>query len=269
MLNRIWIPTPNYNASRSQNRLLVIHTAEGATNFHELGSFFANPASQVSSHVGIDDTPGEVGAYVLPQCKTWTAFAANDWGEHAELCGFAVWSRATWLTHPVMLANTKQWLEEESARYGIPLVKLDANDIRAGKSGVCGHVDVTAAGAGGNHWDPGPNFPWDVVLSGVAPVSAPAPAPPAPPTPPVPPAPAPASSAPPFPGRLLTVGCVGADVATWQQQMKNRGWNIAVDGSYGPISSGICRQFQSEKGLSVDGVVGPQTWAATWNAPIT
>lgn len=51
--------------------------------------------------------------------------------------------------------------------------------------------------------------------------------------------------------------------------MKNRGWSISVDGIYGPASASTCRKFQQEKGLSVDGIVGPQTWAAIWNAPVT
>jgi peptidoglycan hydrolase-like protein with peptidoglycan-binding domain len=59
------------------------------------------------------------------------------------------------------------------------------------------------------------------------------------------------------------------DVRTWQQKMRDRGWSIAVDQWYGGDSEKICRQFQAEKGLGVDGLVGPNTWAATWNAPVT
>jgi peptidoglycan hydrolase-like protein with peptidoglycan-binding domain len=59
------------------------------------------------------------------------------------------------------------------------------------------------------------------------------------------------------------------DVRTWQQKMHDRGWTIGVDQDYGPESENVCRRFQSEKGLSVDGMVGPQTWQATWSAPVT
>jgi hypothetical protein len=59
------------------------------------------------------------------------------------------------------------------------------------------------------------------------------------------------------------------NVRTWQQQMAARGWTIGVDGSYGPQSEGVCRNFQQEKGLSVDGLVGPQTWSVSWTAPVT
>jgi Putative peptidoglycan binding domain/N-acetylmuramoyl-L-alanine amidase len=272
-LNRIWIPSPNYSASRNASRLLVIHTAEGARTFRDLGNFFAQASRECSSQVGIDDTPNQIGEYVRPEAKAWAAFAANDWGEHAELCGFAGWSRDEWLQHPVMLNNTTAWLQEESARYGIPLVHIDGNAIRAGQSGVCGHADVVAGGAGGDHWDPGPNFPWDVVLTGVAaPVAVPSAPVPAPPPPPPPTQPTPPQSFPQWPGRLLlntTPMLSGADVTMWQQQMANRGWSISVDGFYGPASETVCRQFQAEKGLPVDGIVGVFTWTASWTAPIT
>lgn len=83
--------------------------------------------------------------------------------------------------------------------------------------------------------------------------------------------PAPHVTAPPFPGRTLTQPPVmnGGDVKTWQTQMAKRGWKIAVDGSYGPSSEQVCRSFQAEKHLTVDGKVGPITWKASWEAPVT
>lgn len=58
-------------------------------------------------------------------------------------------------------------------------------------------------------------------------------------------------------------------VRTWQTQMSNRGWSIGLDGKYGPQSQDVCRKFQAEKGLAADGLVGPQTWNASWTAPVT
>ena len=46
------------------------------------------------------------------------------------------------------------------ARYGIPLRRLRAADLVAGKRGVTGHADVSAAFHKSDHWDPGPDFPW-------------------------------------------------------------------------------------------------------------
>ncbi|MBM7168696.1 N-acetylmuramoyl-L-alanine amidase [Streptomyces sp. G44] len=56
---------------------------------------------------------------------------------------------------------------------------------------------------------------------------------------------------------------------TWQERMRGRGWTIDVDGAYGAQSRRVCLAFQQEKGLTVDGVVGPGTWQAAWRAPVT
>jgi hypothetical protein len=61
----------------------------------------------------------------------------------------------------------------------------------------------------------------------------------------------------------------GSDVQQWQERMSLRGWSISVDGDYGPQSRNVCRQFQTEKGLDVDGIVGPNTWNAAWTCPVT
>lgn len=79
------------------------------------------------------------------------------------------------------------------------------------------------------------------------------------------------SKAPPWPGVYFRYPPYTrhASVRTWQAQMRKRGWRIDVDGVYGPQSRSVCRAFQQEKGLEVDGVVGPVTWRAAWEMPIT
>ena len=171
-LRRVWIPSPNYSSrGGTKVRLVVVHTAEGALTYQSLGSFFANPASGVSSQTGIDDTPGTIGEYVKREGKPWTQGNANPYSTATELCAFAKWTRADWLKHPVMLENCRQWIAEECAHFAIPKVRLTAAQAQGGVAGVCGHVDLGAAGGG--HWDPGPDFPWDVVLGGTTPTPTP------------------------------------------------------------------------------------------------
>jgi hypothetical protein len=81
----------------------------------------------------------------------------------------------------------------------------------------------------------------------------------------------PDDSGPPWPGRELKQPPTmkGPDVRQWEKQMKARGWKIGVDGDYDASDEAICRQFQAEKGLEVDGEVGPVTWRAAWNVEIT
>lgn len=257
-LNRVWIPSPNYSSrGGSAVRLIVLHTAEGATTYQSLGNFFSNPGSGVSSHVGIDDTPNTVGEYVRPDQKAWTAANANPVAIQAELCAFAAWSAADWHAHQGILNNAAAWVAEEAARYGIPIVKLNAAQAQGSSRGVCQHRDLGTWG--GNHSDCGNGFPIDEVIAiagGAAPSA---------PTPP----PSGGGAAPPFPGTLLSNFTSGHGTSTWQAQMAARGWRIDVDDLYGNQSENVCRQFQSEKGLDVDGVVGPITWDAAWTAPVT
>lgn len=273
-LNRVPIPSPNYSSrGGAAVRLIVLHTAEGATTIESLGSYFANPASGVSSHVGIDDTPGTVGEYVRREGKAWTAANANPVAVQAELCAFAAWSAAEWQQHPTMLANTAAWIAEEAAAFAIPLTKLTAGDAQGSGRGVCQHNDLGSWGGG--HWDCGPAFPIDQVLDMAGGGAAPAPTPP-PPAGTAPPFPYPAADylGEPSPDPHCHSGYYGGvdqrNVATWQQRMADRGWAIgAIDGMFGPTCTRVASQFQAEKGLAADGLVGPETWAASWNAPVT
>lgn len=257
-LTRVSIPSPNYSSrGGAAVTTIVLHTAEGATTYQSLGSFFADPASGVSSHVGIDDTPNTVGEYVPRSGKAWTAANANPWSIQAELTGFADWDSATWSSHQEMLDNTARWIAEEAAAFDIPIVGLSASQAQdPNVRGVCQHNDLGSMGGG--HWDCGPSFPFAQVLQ-MAGGSVPAPAP----TPP------PVGAAPPWSGVYLRNFTSDPSAATWQAQMAARGWSLDVDGMYGDQSEGVCRQFQNEKGLDVDGVVGPETWAAAWTAPVT
>jgi N-acetyl-anhydromuramyl-L-alanine amidase AmpD len=265
-LARVPIPSPHYSSRGGQAvRLIVVHTAEGARTFSDLGAFFQQPGSQVSSHVGIDDTPGTVGEYVRRDGAAWTQANANPVSISAELCAFAAWTPEEWAIHPHILDNCAAWIAEEAQHFGIPITKLAPSYAQGSSPGVCAHSDLGSWG--GNHGDPGANFPWAQVIDTAKQIAAGSGAP----TPPEPEPTPPGTAAPPWPGRLLMYPPLmqGSDVHTWQQQMAARGWSLAVDGQYGPESQGVCRQFQAEKGLAVDGIVGPDTWAATWTAPIT
>jgi hypothetical protein len=257
-LRRDWIASPNFSSRGGSGvRLIVLHTAEGSRTYQSLGSYFQGDVG-VSSHVGIDDTPDVIGEYVRAGDKAWTQANANPYCVAAELCAFAAWTTAEWDQHPQMLENAAAWVAEEAARFGIPLVEIGSASAQGGGTGVCDHVDLGAAGGG--HWDCGNGFPMGrvVEMAGGKPGTAPSPGPPSG-----------GGLAPPFPGTLLRNFTTGHGTGTWQHQMAIRGWIIDVDDLYGGQSEDVCMMFQREKGLAVDGIVGPITWDAAWTAPIT
>jgi peptidoglycan hydrolase-like protein with peptidoglycan-binding domain len=60
-----------------------------------------------------------------------------------------------------------------------------------------------------------------------------------------------------------------AELKSWQVRMAERGWPIEADGLYGDQTGDIAEAFQKEKGLTVDRLIGPETWKAAWTAPVT
>lgn len=73
--------------------------------------------------------------------------------------------------------------------------------------------------------------------------------------------------APIWPGNYFDTGgyTTGSDVLVWQTEMQRTGWGNDPDGVYDATDDEICRRFQASAGILVDGIVGPQTWAATFD----
>lgn len=258
-LTRVWTPSGSYS-SGGKKRLIVIHTMEGFTGSNgalDCAKYFQGNVG-ASSQVCIDNNRGKIWECVARDKGAWTQCNFNSVSVSAEQSGYASWSRDKWLNERSnQLHNVADWIKEESGKLGIPIKRLNSSQAQGGSAGICGHQDLGSTGCG--HSDPGPNWPWDKVLEWAGGSSSTAPPPSG------------GGKAPP-----LHVDYFGqshnsqhADVRTWQDKMRSRGWSISVDQIYGPASESICRQFQSEKGLGVDGLVGPETWSMTWTAPVT
>lgn len=255
-LKRVWTPTNNYSSGSTKN-LLVIHTMEGFTGPNgalDCAKYFQGNVG-ASSQVCIDNNRGTIWEGVARDKGAWTQCNYNSRSISCEQSGYASWSKQYWLDNRSnQLHNIADWLAEESAKTGIPLVKISDPNGR----GVIYHSNLGSTGCG--HSDPGSGWPINEVLAwakGQTPTTPP-----------------PSSGkAPPlhvdYFGPAYGHNHKHSDVRVWQDKMRNRGWSIDVDQIYGNDSYSICRQFQSEKGLSVDGMVGPDTWNATWNAPVT
>lgn len=270
-LNRLWRPSPHNSGRSGSVRLIVLHTTEGAQDIESLANWFKNPSSKVSSHVGADNhRRGTIAEYVKRDRAAWAQGNYNSASICIEMCtpkGAANgWSRDYWLTKQGwLLDNTAEWVAEEARAYGIPLVKLTGSQATGGGRGLCGHVDIQPA----DRTDPGKGFPWDYIIAKATGTKPPAAggggtAPPA----------SGGGSAPAMPGDSQPWFGQGtrsrsSGVRMWQQKMRDRGWSISVDGDFGPASDKVCRQFQADKRLGVDGKVGAQTWGATWTSPVT
>ena len=58
----------------------------------------------------------------------------------------------------------------------------------------------------------------------------------------------------------------GVAVHGVQVMLIHRGFDIEADGYFGPATDAAVRQFQANAGVAVDGLVGPNTWAALYDS---
>jgi peptidoglycan hydrolase-like protein with peptidoglycan-binding domain len=58
------------------------------------------------------------------------------------------------------------------------------------------------------------------------------------------------------------------DLVVWaQEHLISAGDEVAVDGDFGKKTLAAVRAFQADHGLSVDGIIGPETWLALLGYP--
>jgi hypothetical protein len=52
-----------------------------------------------------------------------------------------------------------------------------------------------------------------------------------------------------------------------QTLLKQIGYRVVPDGEFGPYTENVVKLFQASKGVTADGVVGPETWALMFKKP--
>ncbi len=67
--------------------------------------------------------------------------------------------------------------------------------------------------------------------------------------------------------KTISYGSSGDDVRKLQERLNKEGYSLAVDGQFGSKTQAAVRDYQKKKGLSVDGIVGKNTWGALNTAP--
>jgi len=59
----------------------------------------------------------------------------------------------------------------------------------------------------------------------------------------------------------LSNGSTGSEVSSMQTVLKNAGlYTGTVDGDFGPLTQSAVEAYQTQRGVTVDGVVGDETW---------
>jgi len=60
----------------------------------------------------------------------------------------------------------------------------------------------------------------------------------------------------------IKYGSSGSDVTNLQQMLNQMGYGLVVDGKFGSATQSAVMQYQAKNGLTVDGIVGANTWGS-------
>jgi N-acetyl-anhydromuramyl-L-alanine amidase AmpD len=158
------LESPNFTPGGGRTvDLVVIHTMESPERPGAAAAcarWFQSPAAQVSAHYCVD-ADGVVQC-VREEDVAWHARGGNANSIGIELTGYARQGAREWddAYSRDVLRNAARLLADVCERHDIPLRRLRAADLLAGRRGVTGHADVSEAFRKSDHWDPGPGFPW-------------------------------------------------------------------------------------------------------------
>jgi N-acetyl-anhydromuramyl-L-alanine amidase AmpD len=161
------------NATPANGRpvdVVVMHTMEIAERpdaAEICARWFASRASQVSAHYCVD--AGTVIQCVREKDIAWHARGGNGASIGVELAGFASQTRRDWHDEysNAVLGRAAALVADVCRRRRIPVRWLVADDLRAGRHGLTGHVEVSRAFGKSDHWDPGDGFPVEAFVDHV------------------------------------------------------------------------------------------------------
>lgn len=162
-----YIPAKHHGGSQDSWDRVVIHGTVSGTlcgGARDIASYFQDPSYVSSAHYVVD--PCEVVQCVWDHTIAYHA-PPNRGSIGVELCDPVDAPGDRWQDqdHQKMLALAAEVTRKRCAQKDVPLVKLSGRELRDGKRGICGHDDVRDAWGQTDHWDPGPDFPWEQFIA--------------------------------------------------------------------------------------------------------
>ena len=65
----------------------------------------------------------------------------------------------------------------------------------------------------------------------------------------------------------VSYGSTGSSVSALQEKLNANGYDLEVDGQFGPATQKAVKDYQKKKGLQVDGIAGAETWGSLLQSP--
>jgi N-acetyl-anhydromuramyl-L-alanine amidase AmpD len=157
----------NNQSSRNGQKILAVavHSTESLDIPHSikdltsLDSWFDNPASDASAHVGVDGD-GQSRMWVHSDKKAWAILVLNGVTFNIEFIAKASQKRSDW--EDVQIKEGARWAAYICLKYDLPASRGKVAGAHGQawieKKGIIRHKDLTDVGVG-THEDPGPTFP--------------------------------------------------------------------------------------------------------------
>lgn len=235
-------------------RVIVCHDMEApekATTAEAVANYFATTSTKASAHVCVDSDSAV--RCVDDGDTAWAAPGCNNDGLQLEIAGYMRQTRAQWMDDysKAALGQAAKVAAAWAKKYSIPVKHLTVAELKAGKRGFVGHVDVSDAYHRTDHGDPGPGFPWDyflgLVLAEMDWMEA-------------------------LVRKLPTLreGAKGEDVQTLRGLLlaRNHPEIGPVEGPFDAKVTKAVKALQTWGGVDDDGVVGPDTWPILMRAHV-
>jgi hypothetical protein len=233
---------------------------EAKTTAENVANYFASGKVKASATLCIDND--SIVRSVDDGDVAWAAPGANSDGLQLELAGYANQGKEGWLDvySRAVIENAAKATAQYCVKYGLPVKHLTPAQINAGEKGIVSHADVNATYHKSTHTDPGPTFPWDLLLerlpyyqnnrtwpkkAGPSNASVPAKA-----------------------GAAMSGGLTVENVKSMQRACKVTAdgvWGAGTDGAFGVLIEGKhstkveAVNLQHVSGAKADGVWGPES----------
>lgn len=151
-----YIGAKAHGGERATTQMVVIHATDNDASAYAEAAY-ASRRTDASAHFYSDSV--DIYQTLDTSLIAYGCYSeGNSRSVQFELCG-----QSNRLTDAVM-RRVAPFVARACVEFGLPIVKVNSEQLRTGVRGICGHLDVTNAWHEGDHTDPGRSFPWPTFI---------------------------------------------------------------------------------------------------------
>lgn len=163
----------SYSDADGKHYGIAIHNTSNDASDEDEASYAKRRTDNVSSHLYVDGDSVTESLSLEARAGHAGSSAGNDHALSVEITGFNSWSRDKWLSSVdwTELAAALAWIIQNDPDFkGFQVRRASVSEMKANPrvQAFYSHNDMRLAWGGTTHTDPGPNFPWDKLMSSVS-----------------------------------------------------------------------------------------------------